>query len=160
MSKLRSSVVWVFEMLCESIGTTAWMAILALIQYGPDHGHYSHGYIGLVFGISAMVLIEFALTGYLLTTLLAAQFLPRAQWYSYPLVSFGLYLIHSRIFFSLLGNRILDRRNLIIQIGGACIAFVVTLIGDHCRKSNWPTSGFWKQDSGPKNESNLPFVAV
>ena len=35
MSKLRSFAVWVFEMLCEAIGTTAWMAILARIHDGP-----------------------------------------------------------------------------------------------------------------------------
>jgi hypothetical protein len=134
MSKLRSFVVWVFEMLCETIGTTTWMAILALIQYGPDHGHYPYGYIGVLLGISWVVLIEFALTGYLLTTLLAAQFLPRDRWFYYPLASFGLYLIHSGIFFALAGNRLLDKQNLTIQIGGACIAFGLTLIGDHFRK--------------------------
>ena len=136
MNKLRSFFVWVFEMICEAIGTTAWMAILALIKYGPDHGHYPHGYTGLLFGISSVVLLEFALTGYLLTTLLASQFLPRDRWFLYPLVSFGLYLIHSEIFFAFAGNQMLDREDLIIQIGGACIAFGFTLIGDHFRKSN------------------------
>jgi len=136
MSRLRSFVVWVFEMLCESIGTTIWMAILALIQYGPDRGHYAHGYTGLLFGISSVVLIEFALTGYLLTTLLAAQFLPRDRWFFYPLASFGLYLIHSEIFFAFSGNRLLDREDLAIQIGGACIAFGLTLAGDHFRHSS------------------------
>ena len=123
-------------MLCEAIGTTTWMAILALIKYGPDHGHYPHGYTGVLFGISSVVLIEFALTGYLLTTLLAAQFLHRDRWFLYPLVSFGLYLIHSEIFFAFTGNGMLDRQDLTIQIGGACIAFGLTIIGDHFRKSN------------------------
>jgi hypothetical protein len=138
MSKLRSFIVWVFEMLCEAIGTTTWMAILALIKYGPDHGHYPHGYTGVLFGISSMVLIEFALTGYLLTTLLAAQFLPRDRWFLYPLASFVLYLIHSGIFFVAAGNRLLDKENLTIQIGGASIAFGLTLIGDHFRNQTDP----------------------
>jgi hypothetical protein len=136
MSKLRSFVVWVFEMLCEALGTTAWMVILPRIQYGPDHSHYRYGYAGILFGLSSVVLIEFALTGYLATTLLAAQFLPRDRWFFYPVASFGLYLIHSGIFFGLLGKRILDRQDLTIQIGGACIAFGLTLIGDHFRNSN------------------------
>jgi hypothetical protein len=140
MSKLRSFVVWVFEMLCEAIGTTIWMAILALIKFGPDRGHYPLGYTGLLFGISSVVLIEFALTGYLLTTLLAAQFFPRNRWFLYPSVSFGLYLIHSGIFFAFSGNRLLDKEDLTIQIGGSCIAFGLTLIGDRFRNSNLPTT--------------------
>jgi hypothetical protein len=148
MSKLRSFAVWIVEMLCVAIGTTIWMAVLALIKYGPDHSHYPHGYIGLLLGISSVVLIEFALTGYLLTTLFAAQFLPRNRWFFYPLTSFGLYLIHSGIFFAVAGHRLLDKEVLAIQIGGACIAFAVTLIGDHFRKSNDPLPNLHKQSPG------------
>ena len=57
-------------------------------RYGPDRGHFPYGYTGVLFGISSWVLIEFAITGYLLTTLLAAQFLPRARWFFYPLAWF------------------------------------------------------------------------
>jgi hypothetical protein len=136
MSKGLSFVVWIFEMLCEAVTTTIWMAILALIQFGPDRGHYPYpyGYAGALFGISAMVFIEFALTGYLLTTLLAAQFLPRARWFSYPLVSLCLYLMHSTLFFTLLGNRVLDRHDLAIQVGGGGMAFLLTAVGDRYRK--------------------------
>ncbi len=142
MSKIRSFVVWVFEMLCEAIGTTLWMAILALTKYGPDRGHYPYGHAGVLFGVSSWVLIEFAITGYLLTTLLAAQFLPRARWFFYPLASFGLYLIHSGIFFVLAGNRLLNKENLTIQVGGACIAFGLTLIGDRFRRRGSLVFGF------------------
>ena len=145
MSKLRSFAVWVFEMLCEAIGTTAWMAILARIHDGPDHGHDLYGYIQLLFGLTSVVLIEFALTGYLLTTLLAALFLPRDRWFFYPLTSFGLYLVHSRMFFASAGNRLFEGKDRTIQIGGACIAFGLTLIGDHLRRSK-PAHD---QQSGP-----------
>jgi hypothetical protein len=131
MSKRRSFAVWVFEMLCEAVGTTMWITALTFITATP--GLRDDLSFRLIFGISAMVLIEFALTGYLLTTVLSALYLPRKHKILYPLVSFGLYLIHSGIFFVAVGNRILDKHNLSIQIGGACIAFALTAVGEHLR---------------------------
>jgi peptidoglycan/LPS O-acetylase OafA/YrhL len=139
MSKLGSFVVWACEMLCEAVGTSLWIAILALTKYGLDHGNYSYGYTALLFGIGSMVIIEFAMTGYLLTTLLAAQFLARHRWFFYPLASFGLYLIHSEIFFAFSGNGLLDKHDMTIQFGGACIAFGVTVLGNHLRQTGWST---------------------
>ena len=87
-----------------------------------------------------MVLIEFALTGYLITTLLAAQFVPRQRWFFYPSASSSLYLIHSGIFFIAGGNRLLDKQNLAIQIGGASIAFAVTVVGDRMRSRHFTSA--------------------
>jgi len=134
MSTKRSFAVWLLEMLCEAAGTTLWMATLALIQYGPDHGHYPYGYAGVLVGISSVVLIEFALTGYVVTTLLSALLIPRLYRYLYPSVCFGLYLIHSEIFFIGAGNRMFEKSNLAVQIGGACLAFAITLAGDRFRQ--------------------------
>ena len=135
MSKFRSFGVWLLEMISEAVGTTLWMAVLALIQFGPDHSHYPYGYAGVLVGISSVVLIEFAITGYLLTTLLSALFVPRNHRYLYPAISLSLYLIHSEIFFIAAGNRMFVSNNLAIQLGGGCIAFAVTLAGDHMRHS-------------------------
>jgi hypothetical protein len=109
------------------------MVALAFITAPPGTPSEEH-LLRISLGMSAMVLIEFAFTGYLLTTLLAALFMPRRQRVLYPLVSFGLYLIHSGIFFVLAGNRILNKYNNSIQIGGACIVFAVTLFGEHLRR--------------------------
>jgi hypothetical protein len=136
MSKMRSLAVWLLEILCQAAGTTIWVAILALVKYGPDHSHYRYGYAGLLVGISSMVLIEFALTGYLVTTLLSAQFLPHRARYLYPSVCSALYLIHSEIFFAGVGNRFIDKENLAIQVGGACMTFAVAFIGDRFRFPN------------------------
>jgi hypothetical protein len=131
MSKRRSFAVWVFEILCEAVGTTMWITALAFLTATP--GLLNDLSFRLVFGVSAMVLIEFAVTGYLLTTILSALYLPRRHRFLYPLATFGLYLIHSGIFFVGVGNRILDKHNLSIQIGGACIAFALTTVGEHLR---------------------------
>lgn len=134
MSKWHSSAVWLLEILCEAVGTSLWMASLWRVQNGTDHGHYPYGYAGALIGISIMVLIEFMITGFIVTTLLSALLLPHSHRYFYPAVSFSLYLIHSEIFFVAAGNRMFDKSNLEIQIGGACITFAVTLAGDHLRQ--------------------------
>ena len=134
MSKRSSFAVWVFEVICEALGTALWITALALIESEP--GARSEMSFRLIFGMSFMVLIEFAVTGYLFTTLGAALYLPRTYRFLYPLLSSTLYLIHSEIFFLSLGNRILDVHNLSIQIGGACSAFALTLAGDYLRGSS------------------------
>jgi hypothetical protein len=131
MSKKRSVAVWVFEMLCEAIGTTLWILALAFIFSGP--GLHNDLSFRLIFGMSVFVLMEFTVTGYLLTTVISALYLPRRQRFLYPSISAGLYLFHSGIFFIGVGNHILDKQNLSIQIGGACITFALTLIGDRLR---------------------------
>ena len=98
--------------------------------------------------MSAFVLIEFAITGYLLTTVISALYLPRRQRFLYPSVSAGLYLIHSGIFFVAVGNHLLDKQNLSIQIGGACITFALTFIGDRMR-------GLPELDDNSKVDDNL-----
>jgi hypothetical protein len=141
MSKMRSSAVWLAEVLCEAVGTALWMVLLARITFGPDHsqGHYPYGWPGALVGMSGMVLIAFALTGYLLTTLLAALFVPHRQKYTYPVVCFSLYLIHSEIYFVALGNRMFKSRFLVgIQVGGARLAFAITLAADRFRRSGLP----------------------
>jgi hypothetical protein len=123
----------VFELICEALGTALWITALALIEAEP--GARNQLSFRLIFGMSSIMLIEFAVTGYLFTTLVAALYLPRTYRFSYPLLSGALYLIHSEIFFIGLGNRILDVHNLLIQIGGACITFALTLAGDYLRGS-------------------------
>lgn len=113
MSKRRSFAIWVFEVICEALGTALWITALALIENEPDAR--SEMSFRLIFGMSFMLLITY-------------KFL-------YPLLSSTLYLIHSEIFFLVLGNRILDVHNLSIQIGGACSAFALTLAGDYLRGS-------------------------
>lgn len=140
---MRSFAVWLLEILCEAAGTTLWMAILALIQYGPDRGHYPYGYIGVLVGISAVVLIEFALTGYVVTTLLSALLISHHRRYLYPSVCFSLYLIHSEIFFLAVGNRMYEKSNLAIQLGGACLAFAITLAGDCFRQTRAGSPQTW-----------------
>ena len=137
MSKIRSSAVWLAEVLCEALGTAIWMLLLGRIKFGPDHSqyHYPYGWPGVLLGVSGLVLIAFALTGYLLTTLLAALFVPRRRNYVYPAICCVLYLIHSEIYFVALGNRMFESRFLVaIQIGGACLTFLTTLAGDRFRQ--------------------------
>jgi hypothetical protein len=131
MSKRRSFAIWVFEMVCEAVGTCLWITAAAFIYADP--GLHNDLSFRLIFGISAFVLIEFALTGYLLTTVISALYLPRRQRFLYPLVSGSLYLIHSGIFFVAVGNHVFDKHNLFIQVGGASITFAVTLVGDRLR---------------------------
>ena len=102
------------------------------------------GYIGGFFVLTFIVLLYFGLMGYLITTLLIALYQPRNRRYSYPLASFALYVVHSTPLLYLAPT---DgwRHNIPIQIGGACIAFVVTFAGDRLRESNWATNEtVWK----------------
>jgi hypothetical protein len=88
--------------------------------------------------MSLIVLLEFGLTGYLVTTLLAALFVPRRQRLLYPLLSAALYLLHSEVFFLAAGNHLSDTHNLPLQIGGVFVAFGVTIFGDRLRRYRYP----------------------
>jgi hypothetical protein len=139
--KLRSFTIWIFEILGEAIGTTLCMAILMEIMDNNPYSTFSFTELGrFLLVMPVIVLWFFGVLGYLVTTLLAALYLPRCRWYLYPLVSFALYLAHSTAFYLAGGWSLLhwDRLNLAIQIGGSITAFLLTCYGDRLRRSAWP----------------------
>lgn len=131
MTKTRSMAVWLGETSSEAVSTTLLMTVLAFTEAErPIHNDLS---FGLFAGMSAVVLIEFAITGYLVTTAIAALVLPQRGKYLYPTACFLLYLLHSEVFFVGAGNPWFYNRNAIIQLGGALLAFMLTLVGDRLR---------------------------
>jgi hypothetical protein len=79
-----------------------------------------------------MILIEFAITGYLATTAIARFTLRNGRRHLYPFVGAGLYLLHSSIFFVLSGNSIFRKDDWIIQLGGAGVTLICTSAGNRC----------------------------
>ena len=83
-----------------------------------------------VLGISLFVLFEFAITGYLATTLIS-RFVLRGRLQNwYPYVCAGLYLLHSTIFFVGAGNPIQRSDDLAIQVCGAVLTAACTWGGN------------------------------
>jgi hypothetical protein len=104
----RKLAVWVLEILSEAIGTCLIFIAFAFLQFrheepplGNDLSLYK------LFGISIVVLIEFAMTGYLATTLISRFALRGKVQRLYPYACAGLYLLHSTIFFVAAGNPLL-----------------------------------------------------
>ncbi len=123
--------VWVIETLGEAVGTCLILVIFAFFQFrheepplGNDLSFYK------VIGISVFVLIEFAMTGYLVTTLISRFALRGKAQQSYPLVCAGLYLLHSTIFFVGGGNSFMRKDDLIIQLCGAILTLACSWGGN------------------------------
>jgi len=123
--------IWVLEILMEAVGTCLVLIFFAFFQFrheepplGNDLSFYK------VLGISVFVLIEFAATGYLATTLISRFVLRGKIQRLYPYVCAALYLIHSTIFFIAAGNPLLRRDDWIIQICGALLALACTWGGN------------------------------
>ena len=107
MAKTRSMAVWLGETLSEAVSTTLLMTVLAFVEAErPIHNDLS--FLSFA-GVSAVVFIEFAITGYLVTTAIAALLLPQRGKYLYPATCFFLYLLHSEIFFVGAGNPWFDK---------------------------------------------------
>ena len=86
MTQTRSTALWLGETLSEAVSTTVLMTVLAFAEAErPIHNDLS---FRLFAGVSAVVLIEFAMTGYLVTTAIAALFLPQRGKYFYPAACF------------------------------------------------------------------------
>jgi hypothetical protein len=123
--------VWVLETLGEAIGTCLILVVFAFFQFrhedpplGNDLSFYK------VLGISAFILIEFAMTGYLATTLISRFALRGRAQQLYPFVCAGLYLLHSTIFFVGAGNPFLRRDDLVIQLCGAILTLACSWGGN------------------------------
>ncbi|WP_263374947.1 hypothetical protein [Granulicella aggregans] len=115
----------------EAFGTCLVICLMAFLQawsiQPPLQNDLSPSMIA---GIGVFVLIEFAMTGYLATTLIARFVLQGKRQQLYPYISALLYLLHSSIFFIALGNTLLEKGNLAIQLGGSLVAFVCTWSGN------------------------------
>ena len=127
--RVQMFTVWLLEIVGEAVGTAALFFIIPAFQ---DFSGAIHEFrLRPLAGIAVMVLIEFGLTGYLVTTALASAFLRRRGTLVYPAISAALYLVHSEIFFVLAGNRLVQMNSsLAIQILGASIAFGCTFTGN------------------------------
>ncbi len=123
--------VWLLEILGEASGTCLVICAMALWEarhvQPPPQNDLS---LSKVVGISLFVLIEFAMTGYLVTTLIARFALRGNRQQLYPYISALLYLLHSSIFFIALGYSLLERGNLAIQLGGSLVTFACTWLGN------------------------------
>jgi hypothetical protein len=139
LRRLRVWSVWLLEILCEALGT-AW--IFFFIPALQDFSGVVHEFrVRTLIGIALFVLIEFTMTGYLVTTALASVFLRSRAWFLYPIASAALYLIHSEAFFVAVGNKMFDKSNARIQVLGACITFACTFAGSRVlsrRGIKWP----------------------
>jgi hypothetical protein len=122
---------WVLEILSEAVGTCLIIVAFAFFQFRheePPLGNDLSWYKAA--GISTVVLIEFALTGYLATTLISRFALRGKVQGLYPYVCAVLYLLHSTIFFVGAGNPLLRVEDLAIQFPGAILALACTWAGN------------------------------
>jgi hypothetical protein len=132
-------------MLALSVGTCLTMVVFWTVQeaYGGRSYSFHESDLWILPGVALMILFEFGVTGYLVTTLIS-RFALRGKWqWLYPGVSAVLYLIHSAIFFVGSGNSIFRRDDLMIQFGGACVAFLCGWFGNRLL-NRWST-----ERSGP-----------
>lgn len=123
--------IWVFEIAAEALGTCLIFIAMAFLQFGHEvpalHNDLT---LSKAVGLTLFILIEFALTGYLATTLIS-RFALRGRWQRfYPYVCAGLYLLHSTIFFVLAGNSLLRTSNLLMQLAGACLTLACSWGGN------------------------------
>jgi len=123
--------VWVLEIVSQAIGTCLIVIAFAFFQFrheepplGNDLSWYK------VAGISTVVLIEFAMTGYLATTFISRFALRGKVQRLYPYACAVLYLLHSTIFFVAAGNPLLRVEDLEIQFPGAILALACTWVGN------------------------------
>lgn len=123
--------VWALEIVNEAVGTCLIIIAFAFFQFrheepplGNDLSWYK------VAGISTVVLIEFAMTGYLATTLISRFALRGKVRGLYPYACAVLYLLHSTVFFVAAGNPLLRVEDLAIQFPGAILALACTWDGN------------------------------
>jgi drug/metabolite transporter (DMT)-like permease len=128
---LKKLAVFCLEIAAEAVGTCMIIVVLAFAEFRheapPLHNDLS---VSKIVGVSLFILIEFALTGYLATTLISRFSLRGRLLRWYPYVCAALFMIHSTIFFVLVGNRVFDQHNLSIQILGACFTLACAWTGN------------------------------
>jgi hypothetical protein len=133
--------IWVLEIVAEALGTYLIMIAMAFLEFRHDvpplHNDLT---LSKVVGLTLFILIEFALTGYLATTLISRFALRGRMERFYPYVCAGLYLLHSTIFFVAAGNSLFRSYDLVIQLGGACLTLACTCGGNRLI-SHWSESG-------------------
>jgi hypothetical protein len=123
--------IWVLEIMGEAVGTCLILIAFAFFQFRHEEPPLGNDIsLQKVFGISAFVLFEFAMTGYLATTLITRFVLRGKVQRLYPYVCAVLYLLHSTIFFVAGGNPLLRREDLIIQLCGTLLTLACTLGGN------------------------------
>ena len=147
-ANLLKLLVWSLEILGEVLGTCLILIAMALLT---SDGYQNDLTLTRVLGISIFVVIEFAVTGYLVTTLICRFALRRKRRRLYPSACALLYLLHSTIFFVALGNSPFTVQNWIIQLTGACVTFGCTWSGNRL-------VNFWIRlyDNPLQNPPNLP----
>jgi hypothetical protein len=129
---LKKLTIWSLEIGAEALGTCLIIVGIAFTEFRhqvpPLHNDLS---LSKVVGISLFILIEFALTGYLATTLISRFILRGGLRRWYPYVCAGLFLIHSTIFFVVgAGNHLFRGDDLALQLAGACLTLACTWAGN------------------------------
>ena len=121
MSFLKRLVIWFSEVSCEIF----LLGILWLLFGGYDK---TRG-IGreLLAYVTWIGLLSFS-TAYLLTTAISRAFWRDLRLWSYPTLATVLFLIHSQIFFGMIGGPT-EIRNFSFQIAGVFVVFACTLAG-------------------------------
>jgi hypothetical protein len=133
--------IWVLELVVEALGTCLILFAMAVVEFRYEHPPLNNDLsLSKVFGIVVFIMFEFAMTGYLATTLISRFALRGNMQRFYPPVCAGLYLLHSSIFFIAAGNSLFRRSDLIIQLGGACLTLACTWGGNRLI-ANWDESG-------------------
>ena len=116
---LRKLTIWVLEIVAEALGTCLIMVAMAFLELRHEVPPLHNGLtLSKVFGITLFILIEFAMTGYLATTLLSRFALRGRMQGFYPYVCAGLYRLDS--------NALGVKRSLTKQLAvqGGCIELV------------------------------------
>lgn len=129
--------IWFLEILTEAFGTCFLLIVEAFVEFhGKGNNDLS---LRKIIGVSLFILIEFAITGYLVTTVISRLCLRGKKQGLYPFVAATLYLLHSSIFFVAAGNSLFRTNNLIIQFSGACLTFACSWLGN-CLLMHWSES--------------------
>lgn len=129
---MRRCAAWTVEMLAEAAGTSVVLCLFVLVDahreqwLPPQNGQSMFAAVPV---LSAAVLMFFGYTGYLITTAIAGFTLRKYKKWVYPATTALLYVLHSTIFFLMAGNHMINRRNNVIQLCGALVAFWCAWVG-------------------------------
>lgn len=127
----KKLTIWAAEIVTEAVGTCLIIIGLAFLEFRhevpPLHNDLT---LPKVVGITLFILIEFALTGYLATTLISRYALRGRLQRFHPYLCAGLYLTHSTIFFVAGGNSLFSGDDLAIQLSGACLTLACAWVGN------------------------------
>jgi hypothetical protein len=125
-------VAWLFEILCEAIGTCLIMGLIAQMTNRDPFLEPHNPFLAVAGFLVAVpiVLFYFGLTGYLFTTAYAAfKWRGKSKWF-YPSAAGLLYVVHSQVLLFGVNGRSEPWDDILISVLGGCMTFGCAAAGN------------------------------